>query len=91
MQKSSLIALAHQQLKSAQQSANGRSAKTVYGGHEHVLRQTVAVLVDRLPFVTLLLRLRGNTEILQRIEALEEKILELERSILAALETGRTS
>ncbi|MFJ5861023.1 TetR/AcrR family transcriptional regulator [Pseudarthrobacter sp. NPDC092439] len=30
---------------------------------EFVLRQTVAVLVDRLPFVTLLLRLRGNTEI----------------------------
>jgi len=45
MQKSSLIALAHQQLKSAQQSANGRSAKTVYGGHEHVLRQTVIALV----------------------------------------------
>lgn len=30
---------------------------------EFVLRQTVAVLVERLPFVTLLLRLRGNTEI----------------------------
>ena len=30
---------------------------------EFVLRQTVAVLVERLPFVTLLLRLRGNTDI----------------------------
>jgi AcrR family transcriptional regulator len=30
---------------------------------EFVLRETIAVLVDRLPFVTLLLRLRGNTEI----------------------------
>ena len=30
---------------------------------EFVLRQTIAVLVDRLPFVTLLLRLRGNTDI----------------------------
>ncbi|MGG5170792.1 TetR/AcrR family transcriptional regulator [Pseudarthrobacter sp. J1738] len=30
---------------------------------EFVVRQTVAVLVERLPFVTLLLRLRGNTEI----------------------------
>jgi AcrR family transcriptional regulator len=30
---------------------------------EFVLRQTISVLVDRLPFVTLLLRLRGNTEI----------------------------
>lgn len=29
---------------------------------EFVLRGTVAVLVQRLPFVTLLLRLRGNTE-----------------------------
>ena len=30
---------------------------------EFVLRSAVAVLTDRLPFVTLLLRLRGNTEI----------------------------
>ena len=29
---------------------------------EFVLRRTISVLVDRLPFVTLLLRLRGNTE-----------------------------
>lgn len=29
---------------------------------EFVLRGTISVLVDRLPFVTLLLRLRGNTE-----------------------------
>ncbi|MCZ2402328.1 TetR family transcriptional regulator [Paenarthrobacter sp. Z7-10] len=29
---------------------------------EYVLRRTVAVLTDKLPFVTLLLRLRGNTE-----------------------------
>lgn len=29
---------------------------------EFVLRSTVAVLVDKLPYVTLLLRLRGNTE-----------------------------
>ncbi|WP_432641553.1 TetR/AcrR family transcriptional regulator [Arthrobacter polaris] len=29
---------------------------------EFVLRETIAVLVDRLPFVTLLLRLRGNTQ-----------------------------
>ncbi|MHA7221399.1 TetR/AcrR family transcriptional regulator [Arthrobacter sp. RHLT1-20] len=30
---------------------------------EFVLRETISVLVERLPFVTLLLRLRGNTEI----------------------------
>lgn len=30
---------------------------------EHLVRGSVAVLVDRLPFVTLLLRVRGNTEV----------------------------
>lgn len=30
---------------------------------QHVLRRAVEVLVDRLPYVTLLLRLRGNTEV----------------------------
>jgi AcrR family transcriptional regulator len=30
---------------------------------EYVLRRTVDVMVDELPFVTLLLRVRGNTEI----------------------------
>ena len=30
---------------------------------EHLVRGSVAVLVDRLPFVTLLLRARGNTKI----------------------------
>jgi AcrR family transcriptional regulator len=40
---------------------------------EFVLRRTIAVLVERLPFVTLLLRLRGNTDI-------ERKALERRRS-----------
>ena len=44
MKKSSLTALARQQLKSAIQSSSGRSAATAYGGHEHVLRQTVVGL-----------------------------------------------
>ncbi|MET1072005.1 MAG: TetR family transcriptional regulator, partial [Umezawaea sp.] len=30
---------------------------------EHVLRGSVAVLVEQLPFVTLLLRVRGNTKV----------------------------
>jgi AcrR family transcriptional regulator len=30
---------------------------------EHLVRGSVAVLVDRLPFVTLLLRVRGNTKV----------------------------
>ena len=45
MQKSSLAALGREQLELAHASTSGRSASTVYGGHEHVLRQTVIALV----------------------------------------------
>ena len=45
MATSSLSALSREQLKLAQTSSNGRSAATVYGGHEHVLRQTLIALV----------------------------------------------
>ncbi|HEU5111230.1 MAG TPA: cupin domain-containing protein [Micromonosporaceae bacterium] len=44
MQKMSLTALARQQLKLAHASASGRSSSTVYGGHEHHLRQTLIAL-----------------------------------------------
>jgi quercetin dioxygenase-like cupin family protein len=44
VQKLSLDALARQQLEQAVSSASGRSAHTVYGGHEHVLRQTLVAL-----------------------------------------------
>jgi quercetin dioxygenase-like cupin family protein len=37
----SLTALAREQLKIARQASSGRSAQAVYGGHEHVLRQTL--------------------------------------------------
>jgi hypothetical protein len=48
VEKSSLTALAREQLKLAKQAASGRSADTVYGGHEHVLRQTlIAMVADR--------------------------------------------
>lgn len=46
MQKSSLVAQARQQMEGARTASSGRSAKTVYGGHEHVLRQTVIALLD---------------------------------------------
>lgn len=46
MLKSSLTALSREQLKLAQSSSNGRSASTVFGGHEHVLRQTMIALVE---------------------------------------------
>ena len=44
MQKLSLTALAREQLQDAETAGNGRSAKTVYGGHQRVLRQTVIAL-----------------------------------------------
>ncbi|MCW2716933.1 cupin domain-containing protein [Pseudonocardia sp.] len=44
MKKSSLTALAREQLKIARQASSGRSAHTVFGGHEHVLRQTLIAL-----------------------------------------------
>ncbi len=44
MQKTSLTALARHELESAAGASSGRSSKTVYGGHEKVLRQTVVAL-----------------------------------------------
>jgi quercetin dioxygenase-like cupin family protein len=43
--KSSLTALAREQLKIATHASSGRSARSVYGGHEYVLRQTLIALV----------------------------------------------
>ena len=45
MQKLSLEALAREQIDAAARTTNGTSARTVYGGHEHVLRQTLIGLV----------------------------------------------
>jgi quercetin dioxygenase-like cupin family protein len=42
----SLTALAREQLEMARSAPSGRSAHTVYGGHEHHLRQTVIALVS---------------------------------------------
>jgi len=44
MQKTSLIALARHELTHAREASSGRSAKTIFGGHEHQLRQTVIAL-----------------------------------------------
>lgn len=46
MRKLSLDALAREELKKAVQNTDKRSAKTVYGGHEHVLRQSVIALAE---------------------------------------------
>ncbi|MFD5648481.1 cupin domain-containing protein [Streptomyces sp. NPDC127039] len=44
MRKLSLDALAREHLERAAASSNGRSATTVHGGHELVLRQTLLAL-----------------------------------------------
>jgi quercetin dioxygenase-like cupin family protein len=44
MEKFSLDAIAREQAKRAAAASSGRSAETVYGGHEHDLRQTVLAL-----------------------------------------------
>ena len=59
----------------------GASAGAADARLEFVLRRTVAVLADRLPFVTLLLRLRGNTEMerdaLARRREFDHRVAEL--------------
>jgi len=44
MDKLSLVAQARRELEAARRTPAGRSAKTVHGGHEKVLRQTVIAL-----------------------------------------------
>jgi len=44
MNKTSLTALAREHLEAARTVSSGRSAHTVYGGHEHSLRQTLIAL-----------------------------------------------
>jgi quercetin dioxygenase-like cupin family protein len=45
MSNISLTALSREQLELAKAASSGRSAHTVYGGHEHTLRQTMIALV----------------------------------------------
>ena len=44
MEKLSIDAVAREQLRTAVASSSGRAASTVYGGHEHQLRQTVIAM-----------------------------------------------
>jgi len=44
VEKLSLTAITRTQLDLARQSSSGRSATTVFGGHEHTLRQTVIAI-----------------------------------------------
>lgn len=45
MEKFSLTAIAREQLEQAKTATSGRSATTIFGGHEHALRQTIVALV----------------------------------------------
>jgi quercetin dioxygenase-like cupin family protein len=45
MDTSSLTDLAREHLEAARKASSGRSAHTVYGGHDNVLRQTLIALV----------------------------------------------
>lgn len=40
----SLTALGHEHIERARSASSGRSSHTVYGGHEHTLRQTLLAL-----------------------------------------------
>jgi len=44
MQNESLTALVRHHLETASTASSGRSAQTIYGGHDHVLRQTLIAL-----------------------------------------------
>jgi quercetin dioxygenase-like cupin family protein len=44
MLKMSLVAAARELLQAARSASSGRSARTVFGGHEQVLRQTLVAL-----------------------------------------------
>ena len=44
MQTTSLTDLSDSQLTAARASSSGRSAVTIFGGHEHDLRQTLIAL-----------------------------------------------
>jgi quercetin dioxygenase-like cupin family protein len=45
MENVSLTALASEQLDAARQTSSGRASRTVYGGQEHSLRQTLIALL----------------------------------------------
>lgn len=65
------------------QAASGRAVDRL----EQLVRASIAVLVDRLPFVTLLLRVRGNTEVersaLARRRAFDRTVSDLAKQAVA--------
>ncbi len=64
----------------------GAASGTAASRLAHVLRRAVEVLVERLPYVTLLLRLRGNTEVER--EALRRR-REFDRAVTSLVVAAR--
>ena len=46
MESTSLIKLAEEKLGAARESSSGRAAVTIFGGHEHDMRQTLIALAE---------------------------------------------
>ncbi len=94
----SLKDLADQELETARGAHSGRAAHTIYGGHEHTLRQTVIALASghglddhESPGQATLLVLRGRVRLgtaTDAVECAEGDFLQIpgERHNLAALE-----
>jgi AcrR family transcriptional regulator len=65
------------------QARNGRAVERL----EHVTRRTAAVLMDELPYVTLLLRVRGNTKTerwaMERRREFDQRVADLLRAAVA--------
>jgi quercetin dioxygenase-like cupin family protein len=75
VQKMSLDAIARDQLRSARTATSARAATTVFGGHEHVMRQTVIALragsglsEHRNPGEATVLVLKGRVELVAGTE-----------------------
>ena len=98
MEQTSLATLADEQIAVARESHSGRAAHTVYGGHEHALRQTLIALVagqelaeHESPGEATLQVLRGHVRLSSGAESWEGRtgdyaVIPPDRHALAALE-----
>ncbi|MDX6277584.1 MAG: hypothetical protein QOJ72_1712 [Nocardioidaceae bacterium] len=75
--------------KAVESAASAEPGASAYSRLRTVVQQSVEILVDHLPAVTLLLRVRGNSEIelaaLKRRRAIDERLAEL---VQAAVDEG---
>ncbi|MDF2712813.1 MAG: LuxR family transcriptional regulator [Nonomuraea muscovyensis] len=98
MQTISLDTLADEHLAAAREAASGRSARTVHGGHDHSLRQTLLALAagrgldeHESPGEATLQVLRGRVRLATREDAWEGSageyvVIPAERHSLTAID-----